>query len=208
MEEFLKHSLFGLSGLLGVVCAVLVVTRKNPIYSALFLIVLLGTIAIDFFLLQAEFLGFMQLLVYAGAIMVLFLFVIMLINPRGDSLPDEGGATDRWVAFGVALLIFSLLFTAIAKSPRLKEFDSFPGMAAVPETVMGTPARTADHGSLTAFGYEMFTTHLFVFELTSILVLSAIVGAVHLSLRPRRRKREETEAALDSSHGREEHAHV
>jgi len=209
VEEFLKHALFGMSGLLGIVCAVLVVTRKNPIYSALFLIVLFGTIAVDFFMLQAEFLGFMQLLVYAGAIMVLYLFVIMLINPREDTLPDEGAAIDRWVAFGVAVLIFGMLMTAISQSEKLKEFDTFPAMAAVPDTTLGSPEKTAEHGTISAFGYEMFTQHLFVFELTSVLILIAIVGAVHLSLRPRRRKREDNSGHPDLlAAAREEHAHV
>ena len=81
LSPWLEHLIFSIVAIVAVAGSILVVTRRNPIYSALFLIVVFGTVSAMFMLLDAPFLGFMQLLVYAGAIMVLYLFVIMLINP-------------------------------------------------------------------------------------------------------------------------------
>lgn len=176
MSPWLQNTIFGILSLLAVVSSLLVVTRKNPIYSALFLVIMFATISGIFLLLDASFLGFMQLLVYAGAIMVLYLFVIMLINPREGDLPDEGGFTDKGVAGGIALLVFSLLAFAIEKSEALSEIargGPFPVR----------PLPTPTHGEIAPFGLELFTRHLLVFELASILILVGIVGAVHLALR-------------------------
>lgn len=181
MSPWLQNTIFGILALLAVVSSLLVVTRRNPIYSALFLVVMFATISGIFLLLDASFLGFMQLLVYAGAIMVLYLFVIMLINPREGDLPDEGGFTDKGVAGGIALLVFSLLAFAIGKSDALREIargGPFPAR----------PLPTPTHGEIAPFGLELFGRHLLVFELASILILVGIVGAVHLSLRRRSRE--------------------
>ena len=163
MEEFLKHALFGMSGLLGIVCAVLVVTRKNPIYSALFLIVLFGTIAVDFFMLQAEFLGFMQLLVYAGAIMVLYLFVIMLINLRSDELEGLKINPVMVLAAGTFLGLFS---KAVA--------DLGPAVSSESNALVGSPGLLAE---------TLFTEYVVPFEAVSLLLLAAILGTVVLSRR-------------------------
>ena len=127
-------------------------------------------------LLDATFLGFMQLLVYAGAIMVLYLFVIMLINPRDDSLPEEGGFTEKTFAVGVALLVFSLLAFGISNSETvstLAEAGTIPDLPEVAQT----------HGAIEAFGYELFHKHLLVFEVASILILVGIIGAVHIAMK-------------------------
>ncbi|MFQ5654429.1 MAG: NADH-quinone oxidoreductase subunit J [Planctomycetota bacterium] len=166
MSPVLAHTLFIVSAIAAVLSALLVVTRRNPIYSALFLILFFGAITLDFLLLEAQFLAFMQLLVYAGAIMVLYLFVIMLINPREGDLPDEGGFIDKGIAAGVAALTFCLLGFAISRSPSVGERAAFPALPPVAET----------HGGVAAFGAE----------LTSILILIGIIGAVHLALRARR----------------------
>ena len=178
MSPGFTHFLFGFSAVAAVLCALMVVTRRNPIYSALYLIIFFVMIALDFVLMDATFLAFMQVLVYAGAIMVLYLFVIMLINPREEDLPEEGGAADKGIGFIVSLLFFILLTTAIAGSDRLNGFGSIPAMATLPE----------GHGGVAAFGAELFSENLLVFELTSILITIAVVGAVHLSLRARRKK--------------------
>ncbi len=192
MSPVLEHLFFGLAALVATASSLLVVTRRNPIYSALFLIVMFAAVAVIFMLLDAVFLGFMQLLVYAGAIMVLYLFVIMLINPRDGDLPDEGGATEKAFAAGVSLLIFSLLCFAISNSlevEKLASAGSIPAMAAVP----------ASHGSVASFGLEMFHNHLLVFELTSVLILVGIIGAVHLAMR--RKSTPESESASSVQDG-------
>ena len=135
-----------------------------------------GMVAGIFMLLDATFLGFMQLLVYAGAIMVLYLFVIMLINPREESLPEEGGTQERAFAAGVALLVFSLLAFGISNSEMVSSLSNaggIPALAEVPQT----------HGAIEAFGYELFSKHLLVFEVASILILVGIIGAVHIAMK-------------------------
>jgi len=184
MSPWLQHTVFAVIAVIAVVSSLIVVTRRNPIYSALFLIIVFASMSGMFLLLGADFLGFMQLLVYAGAIMVLYLFVIMLINPREGDLPEEGGATDKTFAAGTAALVFCLLWFTIHQSPMLSQDPVvFPSL----------PPLDSKHGSTAAFGLELFREHLLVFELTSILVLVGIIGAVHLSLSVRRRQRSELE---------------
>ncbi len=176
LSPWLEHLVFATVAAGAVISSLLVVTRRNPIYSALFLIVMLATVSVMFMLLDAPFLGFMQLLVYGGAIMVLYLFVIMLINPREGNLPEEGGAIESAFAAGVALLLFSLLAFAISNSAEVNKFaieGGIPAMAEIP----------LSHGSIAAFGLELFHNHLLVFEVTSILILVGIIGAVHLTMR-------------------------
>jgi len=199
MSEFFTNVLFGVATVVAAVGAVLVVTRRNPIYSALFLIAVFAAVAVQFWLLQAEFLGFMQLLVYAGAIMVLYLFVIMLINPREDRLPDEGGLADRVVALGVSLLVLAFLCTAIQKSDRIASMSGAVSTPVAATPVFNSGGETATHGSTRAFGVELFSNHLLVFELASVLVMIAIIGAVHLSLRPRRRRPDGNSSASESA---------
>lgn len=176
LSPWLEHLVFSIVAIVAVVSAVLVVTRRNPIYSALFLIVVFGAVSIMFMLLDAPFLGFMQLLVYAGAIMVLYLFVIMLINPREGDLPQEGGSIENAFAAGVSLLLFSLLAFAISHSGEIERLSTAGGIPAMAEVPLS-------HGGISGFGLELFHNHLLVFEVTSVLILVGIIGAVHLAMR-------------------------
>ncbi len=191
MSPWLQHTIFAVVAALAVIAALLVVTRRNPIYSALFLIIVFGSMSAIFLLLEADFLGFMQLLVYAGAIMVLYLFVIMLINPREGDLPEEGATSDRVFAGGTAALVFCLLWFTIHESKMLTDDPViFPTL----------PSLGRSHGSTEAFGLELFHEHLLVFELVSVLILVGIVGAVHLSIRARKSAPEDSvELTSDSS---------
>jgi NADH-quinone oxidoreductase subunit J len=179
MSPGIEQLFFGIAAVVATVSSLLVVTRRNPIYSAMFLIVMFAAVSVIFMLLDATFLGFMQLLVYAGAIMVLYLFVIMLINPRDGDLPEESGVTEKSFAAGVALLIFSLLSFAISHSNEVERLSSLGPIPLIPEV-------SASHGTIRAFGLELFQKHLLVFELTSVLVLAGIIGAVHLASRGRK----------------------
>ena len=132
LSPWLEHLIFSIVAIVAVAGSILVVTRRNPIYSALLLIVVFGTVSAMFMLLDAPFLGFMQLLVYGGAIMVLYLFVIMLINPRDGNLPKEGGAIENSFAGGVSLLIFSLLAFAISHSGEGERLSNAGGRPARP----------------------------------------------------------------------------
>ena len=183
LSPWLEHLIFATVATAAVISSLLVVTRRNPIYSALFLIVMLATVSVMFMLLDAPFLGFMQLLVYAGAIMVLYLFVIMLINPRDGNLPEEGSAVENVFAAGVALLLFSLLAFAISNSTEVARLAIAGGIPALPEIPLS-------HGGIAAFGLELFHNHLLVFELTSVLILIGIIGAVHLTMRKKSTEQE------------------
>src|SRR6266540_1004494 len=141
--------------------ALLCITRRNPVASALWLVVTLFALAALFVLLDAQFIAVLQVLVYAGAIMVLFLFVIMLLNL------GRPGPTDLKGPLGVA--VGALRGVAPAEAIQLP-----PGaMARV----------AAEQGMVPAVARPLFDAYLVPFEITSILLLAAIVGAVVLAKR-------------------------
>jgi NADH-quinone oxidoreductase subunit J len=150
---------------LAVASAVVVIAQKNPIYSAFALIVTLCSLAVIFGLLGSPFIAVLQVIVYAGAIMVLFLFVLMLLNvKREEDVPGRGGRALGLVATALVALLF--LQTAHA----LRRLD--PG-----------PAASFD-ASTRRMAEILFSPHfLYVFEATSILILAAMVGAIALARR-------------------------
>jgi NADH-quinone oxidoreductase subunit J len=157
--------LFLLFGGIAVVSAFTVVLHPHPVYCALALVVTLFQIAILFLLLEAHLIAFLQVVIYAGAIMVLFLFVIMLLN-----LPRETEVTRpawRATVLGVGGLLGVELVTLFARSR--------PAPAA--------GALVGGFGSVTALSRELFSTYAFAFEVTSVLLLVAVIGAVVLAKR-------------------------
>jgi NADH-quinone oxidoreductase subunit J len=139
--------------------AINVLVQKHVLYSSLSLIVLLTAISALFILLQAEFLAVINVIVYAGAIMVLFVFVIMLLN-----LPQEEGGVDRlrWLKlFGIPMVLFLLLMVA-------RTVWNVGGGGSAPQLA----------GTAQAIGASLFTDYLLPFELTSLLILIALMGAV------------------------------
>ena len=154
--------LFVIFGAIAVGGSLMVVTRKHPMSSALYLILTLFAVAALFVLRQAHFLAAIQVIVYAGAVVVLFIFVIMLINVPESRLPVERLTGVRFLAVIVAgLLILEGALVA-------RRF----GLA-------GTPA--ADSGSVEAVGRALFTDYLLAFEVTSVLLLAAVIGAIALA---------------------------
>jgi len=157
--------LFLVFAIIAVVAAINVVVQTHPISSAVSLIGVMGSLAILYLLLGAEFIAAAQVIVYAGAIMVLFIFVIMLLNAgaevkRGRSLIVQ--------ALGVPLMIALLGLLAFFVQrffPRgaAVHFGGFTG------------------GSAQAVGRALFTTYLLPFEVTSLLILIAILGAIVLA---------------------------
>jgi len=156
--------LFILFGAIAVGGAIMVVTRKHPMASALYLILTLFAVAALFVLRQAHFLAAIQVIVYAGAVVVLFIFVIMLINVPENKLPMERLTGLRLLGVVVAGLL--ILETAILA----RRF----AMPAGP---------TADAGSVQAVGRALFTDYLLAFEITSVLLLAAVIGAIALAKR-------------------------
>lgn len=165
----MELAFFIIFGLAAVVSALSVILQKNPVYSALSLIITLGSIAGLFILQKAFFLAFIQIIVYAGAIMVLFLFVIMLLNLRKDEFGPEKRKLQRFFA-----LIFSALF--------LIELFLIVNYA-----ISGKAGKVlssqADFGTPQLIGRLLFSDYLFPFEITSVLLLIAMVGAIFLARR-------------------------
>jgi NADH-quinone oxidoreductase subunit J len=158
---------FTLVALVAVVAAAMVIIVRNAVHSALFLVVTLFCVALLFLTLSAEFLAAVQVLVYAGAIMVLFLFVITLLNPLQPETPDRLGNQG---AFAGALALVLLVEMALVVRSG--------AMAAVPNA---TPPPPLAGSNIEQLGLSLFSTYLVPFEVTSVLLLVAIVGAVTLA---------------------------
>jgi NADH-quinone oxidoreductase subunit J len=151
-------ALTALGGALGVVVA------KNPIRGAMGLLLLILSVAGLFLALHAQFLAAIQLIVYAGAIVILFLFVIMLLGPSATS----GRDTRTWSARYLAAAVFlASSVTAMALLRRIAGTNTTP---------FGSAPRSL--GTIEGIGHELFTTALLPFELSSALLLVAVVGAI------------------------------
>lgn len=162
--------IFSILGIVSVVCSILVITSRNPVASALYLIATMVSIAILFVLLKSPFLAAIQIIVYAGAIMVLFLFVIMLLNLRRDEFGPEKRKAQRFFA----ILFGFLLLIGIATVIQVGIFAPKPT-----ESV----SQTTFLPSVEPLAQLLFTKYLFPFELASILLLVAIVGAIVMAKR-------------------------
>lgn len=164
---------FWVAAVIAVLSGVGVVTARSPIYSALSLIATLAQLAIMYLLLNAQFLAAAQILIYAGAVMVLFLFVITLLGV--EAYPFLGRHLRYQalfsVIFGAALLIGVIFF--VDQSPNW---------------LTGTHGNfnaQLSHGNVQAFGVQLFTRFFFPFELTAPLLIVAMIGAVALGKRQR-----------------------
>ena len=156
--------LFYIFAAVTVLAALNMVLQRTPVYSALSLIVVLCSLAGVYLLLEAEFLAVIQVIVYAGAIMVLFVFVIMLLN-AGHEAPSHRSRMAKWLG---APLIGAFLAEMV-----MVIRDQFPPAAgAVPGHLDGSPA---------AIGNLLFRNYALPFEVTSILILVAVLGAVVLA---------------------------
>ncbi len=152
------------------VSAVLVIVQRHAVYSALFLIITMGALAGIYILLEAYFVWVIQVIVYAGAIMVLFLFVIMLMDIRREQDPWAPPGRGRIVA-AVLLSLVLLVELIMAVAQRL-----------VLPPGGGSPV-AGDFGTTRLVGQLLFTDYLFPFEITSVILLVAMVGAMVLAKR-------------------------
>jgi NADH-quinone oxidoreductase subunit J len=153
--------------------ALLCITRKNAVASALWLVVTLFALAALFVLLDAQFIAAMQVLVYAGAIMVLFLFVIMLLNLGRPGPTDIKGP----VGLGMAVLLGGALLFLLQPLTQL----ALPTGIQLPAGTI--PALQQQQGVVGSVANPLFTAYLIPFEIASVLLLAAIVGAVVLAKR-------------------------
>lgn len=161
----MDHLFFFLFGFIAVVCAINVVLQKHPISSALSLIGVMGSIAVLYLQLGAPFIAMAQIIVYAGAVMVLFIFVIMLLNAGSE---EQRGRSWTAQLLGIpALLAFLGLVAYYLQrwfaDAGVVKFDNFQG------------------GTAQNIGYALFTDYLLPFEVVSVLILVAILGAIVLA---------------------------
>jgi len=156
---------FYLFGLIAVASAIAFVTRRSPVAAALWLVITMFALAALYVMLDAHFIGVIQVLVYAGAIMVVFLFVVMLLNlGQPTELADVRSRRGRLAAGAIGVALAAQLLTVLrGRIPVLPPDPVVPANAIAP------------------VAENLFTDNLLAFEITSILLLVAIVGAVVLA---------------------------
>jgi NADH-quinone oxidoreductase subunit J len=159
--------LFWILSVLALFSALMVITSKNPVYSVLWLILVFFAISGHYLLLNAQFLAIVNIIVYAGAIMVLFLFVIMLMNLNRDSEPRK----NKWLKLAGAVAGGCLLLVLVA---ALKTAETKSDIA---------EAGTGNIGLIQNLGKALFDEYVVPFEISSVLFLSAMVGAAILGKR-------------------------
>jgi NADH-quinone oxidoreductase subunit J len=164
----ISHWVFAGAGLVAVLASVVMVTRRQPVYSAVWLLVAFLSMAVVFLTLSAPFLASIHVLVYTGAILVLFLFVIMLLNLKDEELGQEYPLVARLGVAGGCAALFGALAVPITQDPRMwKEMSA-----------LGT---TNNPGTVESVGEVMFRTYGFQFELVSVLIIVAMFGAMVLA---------------------------
>ena len=169
----LEGLLFIIMSLITIVCALCVVFQKNPIYSAIFLIQTMVSLAVFYVLLHAQFIAAVQVMVYAGAIMVLFIFVIMLLNLNKDDVEGSRDKLPMQKPFAILLGLILILMIGIIMTRTIFHFDGTAGEYP-PEVVNQI-------GSTQLVGKMLFTKYVLPFEIASILLFAAIVGAIVLA---------------------------
>ncbi len=143
------------------------ITRSNPIISALFLVLNFGALAGLYLILNAQFIAVVQVIVYAGAIMVLFLFVIMLLRPGNEKLFDINPKIKIFAMFVAALIFIQLVYMIF--------FVSAGGNSA------RDMAQSVRAGTIESIGRELFTNYILPFEAAGYLLLAATIGALVLA---------------------------
>jgi NADH-quinone oxidoreductase subunit J len=157
------QSYFYFCALFAVLGAIITVASPNPIRGAMGLLVMIVSMAGLFLSLHAQFVAVVQLIVYAGAVVVLFIFVIMLLGSDARTVSDERGRIPR---YGAAALFAGLGLAALTLLGRIMPYPKVPGTA------------PADMGTIEAIGKSLFTEAVVPFEISSALLLVAVVGAI------------------------------
>ncbi|MBP7961159.1 MAG: NADH-quinone oxidoreductase subunit J [Caldilineaceae bacterium] len=157
--------------LVGAVClaaAAGVVLSRQPVHSALFMLVNFATLAVLYITLDAQFLAAAQIIIYAGGIVILILFVIILIGHETDDFKAGHRTWSRYVGLGLGLVMLGSLVFSVVKSFAEKDPNALAVQGGIPEVV----------------GMALFTEYLLPFELVSILLLVALIGALVLARKP------------------------
>lgn len=193
------HLLFLALAALAVVSAFNIILQRNPIYSAIGLIVVLCCLAALFLTLYAQFIAAIQIIVYAGAIMVLFVFVIMLLNVR-----EEESRIDRqkYLKF-MAVPMFLALLAEVAVVIR---YVNMPAPSIADPNTIDDPSTSL--GTVESIAHAMFTDFMLPFEATSVLILMAVVGAMYLARRESAQDLDRMEDALVAEEAESVAAHA
>src|SRR5205809_5909045 len=165
--------LFWAFGIVLVACAILVITVRNPVHAALFLVLAFFSAAALWLLLYAEFLALTLVLVYVGAVMVLFLFVVMMLDINLDLL-REGFWRMLPLAAGVGILMAAEMALVLASREFGAEGAPSPG------------APPPGYSNTRALGQVLYTDYVFAFEIAAVILLVAIVSAIAITLRTRK----------------------
>ena len=158
--------IFSLFALIAVASAINMVMQSHPISSALSLVGVMGSLAVLYLLLGGEFIAMVQIIVYAGAVMVLFIFVIMLLNAGAEERLKNRSFIAQLIGVPAILALAAVMVYFVQRG--------FPGMSNV-------KFGDFEGGSARAVGMALFTDYLLPFEVTSVLILIAILGAVVLA---------------------------
>ncbi|MBN2319021.1 MAG: NADH-quinone oxidoreductase subunit J [Acidobacteria bacterium] len=162
--------LFYLFGGIALISAILVVANRRVFYSALSLILCLCSVAVLYLILKSPFIAAVQIIVYAGAIMVVFLFVIMLLDPFSSAIIRGKKASLAYIGVLLGILTVTFLY------PILKSYD-------LAQTPKNPSFIDGGVGSVKQLGHVLFSEYLLPFEMTSVLILIAIIGVVVLAKR-------------------------
>jgi NADH-quinone oxidoreductase subunit J len=172
--------LFGVTAFFVIASALMVITSRHPVHSALFLVLTFLGLAAFYLQLHASFIAAVQVIVYAGAIMVLFVFVIMLLGVNEPIAGERGQGITKWVGAVLALGLVLELGYLLSQAPV--GTGSTPGAVRVVASA-GEVGQSVPFGSIKAVGNTLFTQYLFAFEATSIVLLIAMIGIVVLAKR-------------------------
>ncbi|HIE53569.1 MAG TPA: NADH-quinone oxidoreductase subunit J [Chromatiaceae bacterium] len=164
--------LFYLFAVVVIGAALMVITRRNPVHSALFLVVVFFNTAGLWMLAEAEFLAISLVLVYVGAVMVLFLFVIMMLDVDVAAL--RAGFI-RHLPVGILVTVLLLVEMVLVLGPAHFGLDKYPRPEPAP----------ADYNNTAELGLSLFTEHLYALEIAAVLLLVAMIAAIGLTLRKR-----------------------
>jgi NADH-quinone oxidoreductase subunit J len=179
---------FIIAGAMAIGGALGVILRANPVHAALSLVLTLFGIAVLFVAQEAHFLAAVQVIVYAGAIVVLFLFVIMLLGvDKADDLRVEPLKMQRPLAAIVGLGVVALVIGALVAGGD----DRFTGQHSVGDSL------SSDEPNIDTLARSLFSDYVFAFELTSVLLIIAVLGTVVLARRPARQHKPESNEEIE-----------
>ena len=169
-----KWAVFLVASILALFCSIMMVTRKNPIHCALWLVVAFFSLAVIYLTLNAQFIAIAQVVVYAGAIMMLFIFVIMLIQLEKDLVTKTRFSVGKAIGGVITVILFLEIGAAFLTFGRFGKSAALAGVA---------PKELSQMGDVRSMGIALYGKYLFPFEIASILLLVGSIGAVALSKR-------------------------